>query len=89
MAEFGASQQIVFTWPLISQAKYYKLTIEDLAGAEILSAIVLRDTRSYRAPSLLFGKANTDQLRWRIRAFDANAKQVNETEVRTVRILRD
>jgi len=89
MAEFGPSEQIVFTWPSVSQAKYYKLLIEDLAGAEILSAVVLRDTRSYRAPSWLIEKANTDQLRWRIQAFDANAKQVNETSVRRVRILRD
>jgi len=89
MAEFGPSEQIVFTWPSVSQAKYYKLLIEDLAGAEILSAVVLRDTRSYRAPSWLIEKANTDQLRWRIQAFDANAKQVSETLVRRVRILRD
>src|SRR3989440_441396 len=50
MAEFSPSEQIVFTWPPVSQAKYYKLLIEDLAGAEILSAGLVRGTPRYSGP---------------------------------------
>ncbi len=85
MAEFGPSEQIVFTWPAVSQAKYYKVLIEDLGGVEILSAVVLRDTRSYRAPSLLLKKALGELLRWRVFAFDANGTKLNETPLRTLR----
>ncbi|HEX3083788.1 MAG TPA: hypothetical protein VHP99_04635 [Pyrinomonadaceae bacterium] len=89
MAEFSASQQIVFTWPLISQAKYYKLQIEDVSGAEVHSAVLLRDTHTYRAPSWLFQNATSDVLRWRVVAFDSNGKQLSETVVRALRILRN
>jgi hypothetical protein len=89
MAEFGSSQSIAFTWPSVSQTKYYKLIIENSGGVEIHSAVLLRDTHSYRAPSWLLEKAGTDQLRWRVIAFDANGKQVSETAVRTMRVLHD
>jgi len=85
MAEFGVTQQIVFTWPPVSQAKYYRLTIEDASGAEMFSAVVLRDTQSYRAPSWLLQRATTDQLRWQVIAVDAKGAKVNETARRTLR----
>lgn len=88
MAEFGVSQQVVFTWPSVSLAKYYKLVIEDSAGSEMFSAITLQDTCSYRAPSWLLEKALTNQLRWRVTAVDTNGNTLNETPWRNVRILR-
>jgi hypothetical protein len=89
MATYGLSQQIVFTWPTVALARYYKLTIEDSAGSEIFSAITLRDTRSYRSPSWLLGKTLTNQLRWRVSATDADGKQLSGTPWRNLRILRE
>src|SRR2546429_5506546 len=64
MAEFSPSEQIVFTWPAVSQAKYYKLLIEDLAGAEILSAGVAGGKRRYSAPPRGNAKKKKQQLCW-------------------------
>ena len=85
LAEFGASQQVVFTWPAVPQATYYRLIIEDATGAEILSAVLLRDTHSYRAPSWLLSQANTNQLRWRVTALDAKRVKLTETVTRRLR----
>ena len=88
-AEFGVTQQVTFTWPAVSEAKYYRLTIENASGAEIFSAVVLRDTQSYRAPSWLLQRSTTDQLRWRVMAVDAKGAKINETPIRTLRIARE
>ena len=89
MAEFGVTQQVVFTWPQVLQAKYYRLMVEHASGAEVFSAVVLRDTRSYRAPSWLLSRATTDQLRWRVVAVDDKGAKLSETPVRTLRIARE
>ncbi|HEX6187210.1 MAG TPA: hypothetical protein VFZ40_03950 [Pyrinomonadaceae bacterium] len=89
LAEFGVSQQIVFTWPAVPQAAYYRLIMEDATGAEIFSALLLRDTRSYRAPSWLLSQANTNQLRWRVTAFDTNRVKLTETVTRRLRRLTE
>ena len=88
-AEFGVNQQAIFTWPPVSQAKYYRLMIENASGSEVFSAVVLRDTQSYRAPSWLLQGSTTDQLRWRVVAVDAKGTKVNETPIRTLRIVRE
>jgi hypothetical protein len=85
LAEFGASQSVTFTWPSTPQAKFYRLLIESESGVELHSAILLRDTHSYRAPSWLLKNAPTDLLRWRVVSFDVKGVKVNETSVRTLR----
>jgi hypothetical protein len=89
LAEFNASQTVVFTWPAVSQVKYYRLVIENGAGVELFSAVLLRDTRSYRAPSWILKEATTDLFRWRVIAVDAKGAQLGETPVRTLRRLRE
>jgi hypothetical protein len=89
LAEFNPSQTNVFTWPAVSQVKYYRLVIENSAGVELFSAVLLRDTRSYRAPSWLLKEATSDLFRWRVMAVDANGTQLSETPVRTLRRLRE
>lgn len=88
-AAVGASQQLVFTWPAVSQAKYYRLIIRDASGGEIFSAITLRDTRRYRAPSWLLQNASTDSLSWYVEAVDGNRAKLSETSPRTLKILRE
>ncbi|HVQ38523.1 MAG TPA: hypothetical protein VMS31_13380 [Pyrinomonadaceae bacterium] len=85
LAEDSAAQPIVFTWPTVPQAKYYRLIVEDAAGAEVFSAILLRDTRSYHAPSWLLRDAPTDLLRWRVAAADANTSFCSRENLETYR----
>jgi len=89
LAEVSASQSIVFTWRSVSQAKYYRLIIENAAGVEVFSAVLLRDTRSYRAPSWLLKEAATDLFRWRVLALDAKTTTLSETPIRTLRRVQE
>ena len=88
-AEFGASQAILFSWPTVPEAKYYRFVVENAAGAEVFSAILLHDARTYRAPSWLLKEANSDLLRWRVLAFDAKDTKLSETSMRTLRWVRE
>ena len=83
--EFTPAQTILFNWPIIAEAKYYRLEIEDLNGARMFSAILLRDTHTYRAPAGLFAGSGNKVLRWRVAAFGAGGKPLNETPPRTLR----
>lgn len=47
LAEFSASQPLVFSWPSVPRTKYYKLVIQSAAGVEIFSAVILKDTHTY------------------------------------------
>ena len=85
LADFTLTQPIIFTWPSVPQTKYYKLLIENSAGVEMHSAVLLRDTHTYRAPSWLLEKATTNQLLWRVMAIDAKGTKLSETPVRTLR----
>jgi hypothetical protein len=89
MAEASASQAVLFTWPSVLRTKYYMLQIEDASGNEVHSAILLRDTHSYRGPSWLLERVSTERLRWRVIALDENGKKLNETSTRTLQIVRD
>jgi hypothetical protein len=89
MAEFGASQPIAFSWPSVPQTKYYKLVIQSAAGVEIFSAVILKDTRTYSAPSWLSTQAAGDLLRWQVLAFDAKGAKLSETVLRTLRRVQE
>jgi len=82
---FNASQPIQFTWPIVAEARYYRLMIEDVAGNEVFSAVLLRDAHSYSAPSWLLDKPANNILRWRVVAFGVGDKLLSETVPRTVR----
>jgi hypothetical protein len=82
-AEFTASRSIVFRWPEIAHAKYYRLVIESEAGAEVFSAVLLPDTRSYVAPSWLL-KESRAVLRWRVLAFGDKGVKISQTPMRTL-----
>ncbi|HEX3085664.1 MAG TPA: hypothetical protein VHP99_14125, partial [Pyrinomonadaceae bacterium] len=85
----GQTQSILFTWPEVPNTKYYRLIVEAAGGAEVFSAVLLRDTRSYRAPSWLMRDSGSDVLRWRVVAMDANRARLSETPVRTLRRAAD
>jgi hypothetical protein len=84
-ASFIASESILSTWPQVPQAKYYRLVFENLTDAVVFSAVLTRDSRSYRAPSWLLGQPGNNILHWRVLAFDAGGALLNETPRRTLR----
>lgn len=88
-SEFRTNQTVLFTWPSVQQTKYYRLVIESAAGVEILSAVLLNDTRTYSAPSWLSKQASGDLFRWHVVAYDANGKKLSETAFRTLRRVKE
>lgn len=87
--QFSASQPILFHWPAVPAVKYYRLVIEDPGGAEIFSAVLLRETQSYRAPSWLFEPISNDVFHWHVLACDSDGAKLNETPFRTLRRVRE
>lgn len=86
--QFTPEQTILFSWPGVAQAKYYRLEIEDLNDAEVFSAILLRDTHNYSAPAGRFADSGNKVLRWRVTAFGSGSKPLSETPRRTLRSAR-
>ena len=84
-AHFTTGQPILFLWPTVARTKYYRLVIENSAGAEVFASILLADANSYRAPSRLLAGAGHDVLRWRVIAFGSDGSQLNATPFRTLR----
>jgi hypothetical protein len=85
----GQTQSILFTWPEVPNAKYYRLVVENAGGAEVFSAVLLRDTQSYRAPAWLMRDSGADLLRWQVLAMDGNRVKLSATPVRTLRRASD
>lgn len=87
--EFRTSQRLVFSWPSVPRTKYYKLVVQNEAGVEVFSAVMLGDTFTYSAPPWLSMQATGELLRWQVLAFDAKATKLSETTVRTLRRIRE
>lgn len=83
--QFNMSQNILFSWPSISEAKIYRLDVEDLKGDVVFSAILLRDTNTYRVPAKLLAPELQTVLRWRVIAIGVDNKSLNVTPSRTLR----
>jgi hypothetical protein len=84
-AEFTASQAILFRWPSVTRAKYYRLVIEDPSGREVFAAAITPDQHSYRAPSWLFERTGGAVLYWRVMTFGEGDVLLNETPRQGVR----
>src|SRR5437016_43753 len=69
-----------FSWSRIEGATVYRLEVEDLIGHAILSAVLSRDSGSYRAPSWLKEKIGSAALKWRVTAYDDSGRLIDQTE---------
>ena len=76
---------VVFNWSQIERAALYQLKVEDLQGNAVISAVLLRGAESYEAPKWLREKAKNRVLRWKIIAFDETARQIDESDWRSLR----
>jgi hypothetical protein len=77
--EVAANQPIIFSWSTVAGASLYRLEISDLQSQNILSAVLLPEVRTYRAPSWLRKQVGDRTLQWQVIAFGADGKILNET----------
>jgi hypothetical protein len=87
-AEFRPGQSIMFSWPTVAGTRLYKLIIEDAAGAEIFSAVLLSDAHTYYAPAWVSTHASGDAFRWRVLALDGKGGKLSQTVTRTLKVVR-
>jgi hypothetical protein len=85
-ATLDANQPVDFSWPLDNAAKY-RLEVEDLQGAPVVSAILTAGVGSYRAPSWFKDRVGPRVVRWRVISFDQEGNEINKTEWRVLRFL--
>lgn len=82
------SQPVDFAWTLIERAATYRLEVEDMQSAPVIAAIVPAGAGSYRAPSWFRERIGTAVVRWRVSAFDQNARPISQTAWRDLRLRR-
>jgi hypothetical protein len=70
---------IVFAWSAPSDARWYRLEVETLAGVALLSAYVAGDTHTYRSPPWFSEQAGGKRLRWRVLAVDGTGRAIART----------
>jgi hypothetical protein len=83
-ATINPDQPVDFMWPL-DDAATYRLEIEDLQSASVISAILPAGVSSYRAPSWFKDKVGQKVVRWRVTSFDQQGNVIDKTEWRSVR----
>lgn len=88
-----ADQPVDFTWSQIESAAIYRLEIEDLQGAEIISAVLRAqaamrgNTVTYRAPSWFKNKAANGVMQWRVIALGKTGTPIAQTSWRAFRLM--
>lgn len=76
---------IILRWKAVADAKLYRLEIEDEENKTVFSAVVLPSARDYRLPSFIRELTVSKQLKWRVKAFDAGGKTLEESKFAEVR----
>src|SRR5262249_46075086 len=74
-----------FEWGEASGAVFYRLEIEDLGGALLLSAILPAGVRTYRCPPWIKDRTQSGGIRWRVVALDQSGAQMGESDWRSLR----
>ncbi len=76
---------IILRWKEITNAKLYRIDIEDADGKKVFSSIVIPSTKDYQLPSFISELASAKQLKWRISAFDEAGKTLEESKFNEVK----
>lgn len=74
-----ARGSVDFIWTKTKDAAFYRLEVQDEQGTEILSALALRGTDTYRAPDWFKDRAGHRSLRWRVISLDEAGGSVVES----------
>lgn len=70
---------IILRWKEITNAKLYRIDIEDADGKKVFSSIIMPSTKNYQLPSFIRELASAKQLKWRISAIDDTGKTLEES----------
>src|SRR5207249_2265486 len=81
-ARLAAGQPMAFSWSEDPRASTYRLEIDTLDGAALLTAFTQRGATAYRTPPWLAERAAGRALRWRVVALDGKGSDVNRSERR-------
>lgn len=63
-------------WLDLPQADVYRVEVEEVGGARVLSALVQRGIGSYRLPPFMKERAPSGRLRWRVLAIDVTGREI-------------
>lgn len=80
----STNQAPVFTWKELAKTAAYRLEVLDENEKILLSAILLSNTNSYRAPSWFWQRFSGKKLAWRIAALNEKGKTINQTKPQTI-----
>ncbi len=76
---------IILRWKAVADTKIYRLEIEDNENKKIFSAVVLPSFKQYQLPSFIRELTVSKQLKWRVTAFDAGGKTLEESKLADVK----
>lgn len=76
-----AATPLVFSWKKLEKAAAYRLEVLDQTEGEVLSAVLLSPTASYRAPSWFWSSFGSRDLSWRVIALDENGRELGRTKI--------
>lgn len=71
---------IILRWKSNEKAKLYRLEIEDEAGENVFSAVVLSSVNQYQLPSFIRELTKSKLLRWKILSISENGEKIDESE---------
>ena len=81
----AANGPVEFSWSVIANAMSYRIEVEDMQSAPVISAIVRAGVGSYRAPSWIQSRVGNKVVRWRVIAFDSAGNEVAQTDWRALK----
>ncbi|MBL0169916.1 MAG: hypothetical protein IPP90_04155 [Gemmatimonadaceae bacterium] len=71
-------------WSAEPRANAYRVDLQSVSGTPVLSALVPRGTTLYEAPTLVWQRANSGRLRWRVTALDGVGRAIRQSGWRGV-----
>lgn len=85
-ATAAAAARWTFAWEVVPLTARYRLDVEHPDGTTVFAAVVSSAVAAYNPPPLLAERAAGGALRWRVRAEDANGREIARSAWRTLLI---
>lgn len=77
---------VELAWVELPQADVYRVEIEDVTGARVISALVQRGIGAYRLPPFVKDRSPGGQVRWRVVAVDVTGRDLQASAWRGLRV---
>ncbi len=85
----NVNEPLKFSWTEIENASLFQIQIEESGKKKVLSALLKPGEGVYSAPPWLKDKAQSDDLRWRIRALDSGGREIEKSKWRKLKLDRN